>query len=94
MEFRQRLWIGDRLLLGTEAMLLQGYPIFNIDQHASESFLMDLAGNAYSTTVMAAVILSSFLAIDTYKFRPQTPVEDISDDAPGDFDLHDFITRH
>jgi hypothetical protein len=72
-------------------MLLQGYPIFAFDHNASESFLMDLAGNAYSTTVMAAVILSSFLAIDVYKFR-RPAFEELSEDAAADFDIHSFVT--
>eukprot|EP00974_Lingulodinium_polyedra_P009434 903681-Lingulodinium_polyedra.AAC.1 len=49
-----------RYLLGREALALQGFPVNWLDQvpaelQASDPFLRDLAGNAFSSTVFAAL---------------------------------------
>ena len=67
----QLLWLhregnSQRLLLGREAMLLQGWPIGQVDYESdtfSESFLQDLAGNCTSPPVLLAVLLATFYAV-------------------------------
>ena len=67
----QLLWLhregnSQRLLIGREAMLLQGWPIGQVDcvsDTFSESFLQDLAGNCTSPPVLLAVLLATFYAV-------------------------------
>ena len=67
---KQVLWLhvgGERLLLGREALGLQGFPLSAVDgdiEDVLESFLHDLAGNAMSLPVLLAVVASAFLAVD------------------------------
>ena len=65
------LFDGDetpRILLGREALWLQGFPILeesmaNLLDSESESFLTDLAGNMVSTPVLLALLLSTISAL-------------------------------
>jgi len=68
----QLLWLhrdgsSQRLLLGQEAMLLQGWPIGLLNLHESlgitSAFLQDLAGNATSPPVILAVLLALFYSV-------------------------------
>ena len=57
-----------RLLLGREALWLQGFPILEksvapVLEGESESFLTDLAGNMVSTPVLLALVLSTMSAL-------------------------------
>jgi hypothetical protein len=57
-----------RLLLGREALWLQGFPILEksvapVLEDESESFLTDLAGNMVSTPVLLALLLSTMSAL-------------------------------
>ena len=61
------------LLLGREALMLQGFPHHQLDEVVesdadlkkvfSESFAMDLAGNAFSGTVVLVLLLALFLTL-------------------------------
>ena len=65
------LFDGDkspRLLLGREALWLQGFPILAksvapVLESESESFLTDLAGNMVSTPVLLGLLLSTMCAL-------------------------------
>ena len=65
------LFDGDetpRILLGREALWLQGFPILEerlapVLDSESESFLTDLAGNMVSTPVLLALLLSTISAL-------------------------------
>lgn len=70
----QVLWLhipGDeeRLLLGREALVLQGYPVCRVGAQADampERFLQDLAGNAMTLHVLLAVVQTA-MAVLTWK---------------------------
>ena len=61
------------LLLGREALMLQGFPYHQLEEVVesdadlkkvfSESFAMDLAGNAFSGTVVLVLLLALFLTL-------------------------------
>jgi site-specific DNA-cytosine methylase len=57
----------QRLLLGQEAMLLQGWPIGLLTAHeslaVSNAFLQDFAGNATSPPVILAVLMALFYSV-------------------------------
>ena len=65
------LWLhlpGDeeRLLLGREALMIQGFPICRVDAAngaVPERFLQDLAGNAMTLHVLLAVVQSAMAAL-------------------------------
>jgi len=65
------LWLhipGDeeRLLLGREALMLQGFPVCRAGPHKDEvpeRFLQDLAGNAMTLHVLLAVVQSAMAAL-------------------------------
>ena len=68
---RQVLWLhvpGDeeRLLLGREALMIQGFPLCKVGKHAdevSERLLQDLAGNSMTLHVLLAVVQSAMAAL-------------------------------
>lgn len=76
----------NRLMLGYEALALQGYPVEIIDKHEqklraeigsntntsylSDVLFGDLAGNAFSSTVYMAVLVGVFLNIDPIVSTP------------------------
>ncbi len=70
----QVLWLdighGDpRLLLGREALLLQGFPLCRVahlldSATFSERFLQDLAGNMFSLPVLLAILMGACAAVD------------------------------
>ncbi|CAK0863930.1 unnamed protein product, partial [Prorocentrum cordatum] len=65
---------GSRLMLGFEAMRLQGFPtewIESGDWKENDSKLVDLAGNAFSATVFAAIEIA---VLATVKFPAQVEV--------------------
>lgn len=74
---QQTLWLhigNERLLLGREALLLQGYPIHRMARTMAdlpERFLQDLAGNAVSLPVSLALVMASIHAI-SWKEEPGT----------------------
>ena len=54
----------ERLLLGREALMLQGFPVCRADtDQVSERFLQDLAGNAMTLHVLLAVVQSAMAAL-------------------------------
>ena len=96
----QLLWIHSRddnsqqrLLLGQEAMLFQGWPIGRIDCVESTSvtntFLHDLAGNATSPPVLLAVVLAMFYSVSWKSqdalFEPAMP------EAASDADVDEAL---
>ena len=71
--------VGPRLLIGREAMMFNGYPIANVEGHFEalqvalarargqcvfENLLGDMGGNAYPTTVVAALTLALLMNVD------------------------------
>ncbi len=69
---RQTMWVdhpgmkAPRLLLGREALALQGFPIARCKETAdenSERFMQDLAGNAMSLPVALAILMSALMAL-------------------------------
>ncbi|KAI1355229.1 hypothetical protein F5Y01DRAFT_201462 [Xylaria sp. FL0043] len=57
-----------RRVSGFEALVLQGLPIRNLDLTSeSQDELRDLAGNAMSTTVVGAALLSLLIAVDAHR---------------------------
>jgi site-specific DNA-cytosine methylase len=84
---QQLLWLHrdgnsqqQRLMLGFEAMLLQGWPIGRAPDGIdfSNSFLQDLAGNATSTPVLLAVVLAMFYSV-SWKYQDASENSDASD---------------
>ena len=68
----QIIWISDRvygsrLLLGREALMLQGFPVqkvIDLVNDTSEHNLQSLAGNSFGFTVVLALLMSTFAAVD------------------------------
>ncbi|CAN8096401.1 unnamed protein product [Discula destructiva] len=61
------LSLEARPITGSEALKLQGMPIENFDMSIeTQAQLQDLAGNAMSTTVVGAVILSALASVAKY----------------------------
>ena len=63
---------AERLLLGRELLLLQGYPVSNLCQHvqalkskevSSERFFSDLSASSLSLTVVLAVFVATWRAV-------------------------------
>ena len=79
----QKLWIHnpdgqERLLLGREALVLQGFPVRLVEEQLdqqTDAFQHDLAGNAMSFLVLLAVAQSGFASLN---WRQQSvPDEDL-----------------
>jgi site-specific DNA-cytosine methylase len=83
----QLLWLhrgsaSQRLLLGREAMLLQGWPIsFLGSTDVTNSSLHDLAGNAMSPPVLLAVALSMIYAVSWKSEKCDSGGQEPSNDA-------------
>ena len=68
----QIIWISDRvygsrLLLGREALMFQGFPVqkvIDLANDTSEHHLQSLAGNSFGFTVVLALLMSTFAAVD------------------------------
>jgi site-specific DNA-cytosine methylase len=66
---KQLLWLHregsfQRLLIGEESMLLQGWPIGRVNcVGVSNALLQDLAGNAMSPPVLLAVMMATIFAV-------------------------------
>jgi hypothetical protein len=89
----QVLWVHshlqpERLLLGREAMLLQGFPISEVDDGildgVSDRFLHDLAGNAMCSQVLLAVVQS---AVSALRWRPPGEAPQVASKQ----DVHDVM---
>lgn len=64
------LTLEARPITGSEALKLQGMPIENFDMSVeTQAQLQDLAGNAMTTTVVGATLLSSLSCIAQYSFE-------------------------
>ena len=67
----QKLWIHnpngqERLLLGREALVLQGFPVRLVEEQLdqqTDAFQHDIAGNAMSFLVLLAVAQSAFASL-------------------------------
>lgn len=67
----QKMWIHrpdgqERLLLGREALVLQGFPVRLVEEQldkTSDAFHLDIAGNAMSFLVLLAVAQSAFASL-------------------------------
>ena len=77
-----KLWVTDsgnsglpkqsRLLLGQEALLLQGWPstdprLLPIVRAESSTFMQNLAGNAFPATVIVALLTSLVYSLDAHE---------------------------
>jgi hypothetical protein len=70
------LFEHNRVLLGYEALRLQGFPVTLIDssyEQPSDPMMGDLAGNAFSATVVLAVTLGVLCNIGVFRPKPQLP---------------------
>ena len=72
-----------RLLLGREALLMQGFPINKVMEaieNTSEEHLRRMAGNSFGFPVVLAILMATFAAVD---WRESTPSASVlaSDDA-------------
>ena len=81
-----------RPLIGLEALALQGLPIDSlILTRETTNQLQDLAGNAMTSTVVGAAILSALIvgheALKGAKVAQNTPQHQISESCPGDSKL-------
>ncbi|KAI1814162.1 hypothetical protein GGS20DRAFT_430758 [Poronia punctata] len=64
-----------RLVSGFEALILQGMPLKDLDlTRETQDQLRDLAGNAMSTTVVGAALLSMIMALHKYSSRTKTSI--------------------
>ena len=73
-----------RGVIGEEMLMLNGWPTRNprlesVVAPRSNVFLKDLAGNAFSSTVIIAVISSLLVATDSQKNRASTSSADARD---------------
>ena len=86
----QKMWIHrpdgqERLLLGREALVLQGFPVRLVEEQldkTSDAFHLDIAGNAMSFLVLLAVAQSAFASLH---WRKQSEL----DQALGSISLPD-----
>ena len=68
---KQTLWLerphGLRLMLGREALALQGFPVTKVRSllldMAGETLMLDLSGNMMSLTVVLAMVMALFTSI-------------------------------
>eukprot|EP00972_Heterocapsa_arctica_P039584 5831177-Heterocapsa_arctica.AAC.1 len=80
-----KTWIYDknRVLLGWEALRLQGFPVTLIDssyEQPSDPMMGDLAGNAFSATVVLAVTLGVLCHIGKLRAAPPLPTSHDNDE--------------
>ena len=76
----QKLWVptpngGERLLLGREALVLQGFPVRLVEEQLdkqTDAFQHDIAGNAMSFLVLLAVAQS---AVASLHWRKQSELD-------------------
>ena len=86
----QKMWIHrpdgqERLLIGREALVLQGFPVRLVEEQldkTSDAFHLDSAGNAMSFLVLLAVAQSAFASLH---WRKQSEL----DQALGSISLPD-----
>lgn len=74
--------VGNRLLLGYEALALQGFPMEWVDSSkddCQDGLMKDIAGNAFSSSVFAAVYISllSLLPDKVIADDSSTAMEDV-----------------
>ncbi|KAI0144141.1 hypothetical protein F4776DRAFT_675687 [Hypoxylon sp. NC0597] len=91
-------WMPDqcRLLTGFEALKLQGLPLYYLEfATETQDQLRDLAGNAMSTTVVGAVFVALFQAIQTQAGNLNTyfsrPYPEDTDEVERDIWEHDLV---
>jgi hypothetical protein len=97
----QLLWIHrddnsqQRLLLGQEAMLFQGWPIGFINCVEStaltNTFLQDLAGNATSPPVLLALVLAIFYSVSWKSQDIDGLLEAAMPEAASDADVDEAL---
>ena len=72
----QRLWLTKlpepRLMVGLEALAIQGWPASELERSVAWDCLMsDLAGNAISGQIWAALLIASFACLPQEVFFPR-----------------------
>ena len=96
----QVLWLhipGDeeRLLLGREALMLQGYPVCRVRQQADdvpERFLQDLGGNAMTLHVLLAVTQAALAAL-SWKTGRSTQQPSLKEELDSAFALFSRLRK-
>ena len=83
-----------RFMLGSEELMFQGFPIFHprfrpMIQDKPNAFLADLAGNAFPGTVIGAIMVAFFFAIESMTDDDKEKIDNSTDgdDAASAFDL-------
>ena len=76
----------DRFLLGLEALRLQGFPVEFFDDIDDESLpsdpqMHDLAGNAFPSTVLCAVLLAIYLHLPSVVVATESDAESVDMDG-------------
>ncbi len=91
----------NRLMLGSEGLELQGFPVQLLPAAASEESslsdpqMMDLAGNAFPSSVLAAMLIGIFTSLPSYDGKEVDEVEGGEDTSACDMSqLYDFLRDH
>ena len=72
-----------RLLLGREALLMQGFPIkkaMELTEKTSEEHMRKMAGNSFGCTVVLAILMATFASVD-WRVDTTSATVSVSDDA-------------
>ena len=94
----QWLWLHipggeERLLLGREALMWQGFPVCRADtDQVPERFLQDLAGNAMTLHVLLAVVQAAMAAL-TWKAADQTHAISEKEELNSAYALLDMLRK-
>lgn len=94
----QSLWLHipggeERLLLGREALVWQGFPVCRADaDQVSERFLQDLAGNAMTMHVLLAVVQAAMAAL-TWKVGEPTHAISAKEELDSAYALLDKLRK-
>lgn len=87
----------NRLLLGWEALMLQGYPVQALKGHSlSDPQMFDLAGNAFPSTILAAIYLSTYIVLPCHLYNNEQEEEEATGSHDVDIDpgeLFNFLTK-
>ena len=78
--------VGNRLLTGKEALLLQGFPTSwhdELDNSLSDSQKFDLAGNAFSATVIMSLLIGLYRYLPAHQLPADNGTDGIGDLLSG-----------
>ena len=87
---------AERLLLGQEALMMQGYPVRRVQkaliETVSDRFMFDLAGNAMTTQVTLAVVQSAVASL-TWKRKEEQEAASTTRDVDEAVFLLDLLRK-